>query len=109
MKASEWIDRVKIARGWDTDYRVAKELGLSKQTVGSYRGKVATMDEDTAEKIAAALKLNPAGIVLDQTAERTKNPITRAALSRMAEELCILCKVIAATVLIAPCARSTGP
>lgn len=93
MKAAEWIDRVKSRRGWESDYRVAKELGLSKQTIGSYRGKVATMDEETAVKVALALGIDPAGIVIDQVAERSKLPEISSTLHRLASQLCILCKV----------------
>lgn len=91
MKAAEWIDRVKAARGWDSDYRVAKELKLSRQTVSDYRSRTPSMDEDTAIKVAAALGERPEAVLLDQYAERTKNPEVRSALSRAARDLCILC------------------
>lgn len=98
MKAADWIDKVKAARGWDTDYRVAKELGLSKQTIGSYRGKVVTMDEDTAIKVAQALGEKPEAILLDQFAEKVKDQAISTALHKVARSLCILCKVTSATV-----------
>lgn len=91
MKAAAWIDKVKVARGWESDYRVAKELGISRNTISNYRTKTPTLDEDTAEKLAAALGIDPAGIIIDQVAERSKNAATRATLSRMASQLCILC------------------
>ena len=91
MKASEWIDRVKIEKGWDTDYRVAKELGVNRNNLSNYRTKTPTLDEETAEKIAAVLGINPAGIILDQVAERSKNPATKSILKAEAERLCILC------------------
>lgn len=98
MKAAAWIDKVKAARGWESDYRVAKELGISRNTISNYRTKTPTLDEDTAEKLAAALGIDPAGIIIDQVAERSKNAATRATLSRMASQLCILCKVTEAAV-----------
>lgn len=93
MKASEWIDRVKTEKGLTSDYSVAAMLGITRSTVSKYRSKTPTLDEDTAEKVAAVLKINPAGIVIDQAAERAKNPATRAALLSVADQLCILCKV----------------
>jgi transcriptional regulator with XRE-family HTH domain len=102
MKASEWIDRVKAVKHWDSDYRVAKELGFSRNTIAMYRTKTPTMDEDTSIKVAAALGMNPAGIIVDQVAERSKLPEVRAALSKVARELCILCKVALGANLIAP-------
>lgn len=108
MKASDWIDRVKTARGWDSDYKVAKELHIHRSTVSAYRTKTPTLDEESALKVAAALGERPEAVLLDQYAERTKNPEVRSALSRAARDLCILCKVPDAMQLIAAYARSTG-
>jgi transcriptional regulator with XRE-family HTH domain len=108
MKAAEWIDRVKQQRGWESDYRVAKELGLSRQAVSDYRGKTISMDEDTAFKVAVALGERPEAVLLDQYAERTKNPDVRSALTEAARRLCILCKVPQALELLASAARATG-
>ena len=47
MKAADWIDRLKEVRGWDSDYRAAKELGLNRATVSLYRTKQSTFDEET--------------------------------------------------------------
>lgn len=93
MKAAEWIDKIKTVRGWNSDYRVAQELHLSRNTISTYRGgRSQTMDEETSVKVAEALGLNPAGIVIDQVAERTKDPVIRAALLDLSSSLCILCK-----------------
>jgi transcriptional regulator with XRE-family HTH domain len=91
MKAAEWIDRVKVKRGWESDYRAAKELGLSRNTISNYRVKTPTLDEETAIKVAGALGMNPAGIIIDQVAERSKDAAIRSSLSKVAGELCILC------------------
>jgi len=91
MKAAAWIDRVKAVHGWESDYRVAKELGLSRSSVSGYRSKTPTLDEETAIKVAAALGVDPAGIIIDQMAERQKSPEVRATLHRVASSLCILC------------------
>jgi predicted transcriptional regulator len=101
MKASEWIDKVKASRGWDSDYRVAKELELTRQAVSEYRNRVKTMDEETSIRVADALNVDPAAIIIDQIAERSKSPAVQAALRRIAHSLCILCKVTIATSLIA--------
>ncbi len=91
MKAAEWIDRVKKARGWDSDYRAAKELGLTRTAISNYRGKPMTLDEDSAIKVASALGERPEAVLLDQYAERTKNPAVRSALLEAGRRLCILC------------------
>lgn len=87
MKASGWIDRVKAARGWDSDYRVAKELGISRQTVSGYRSERYTLDEDSAIKVAHALEQPPEAILVDQVAERAKNPEAKAAWLHIAQRL----------------------
>lgn len=91
MKASEWIDRAKAVKGWESDYRAAKELGITRSAVSNYRARESTLDEETAIKVAEALGMNPAGVVLDQLAERSKSALVRSTLSREVERLCILC------------------
>ncbi|MCM2250832.1 MAG: hypothetical protein NDJ19_00595 [Ramlibacter sp.] len=91
MKASEWIDRVKKQRGWESDYRAAKEIGLSRTAISNWRVRPMTLDEDSAIKVAAALGERPEAVLLDQYAERTKNPAVRSALTEAARRLCILC------------------
>lgn len=82
MKAADWIDRLKEAKGWDSDYRVAKELPLAPSTLSRYRNKPeSTMDDDTAVKVADALRLDAEIVVLDQVTERTRSGPARAALS----------------------------
>lgn len=95
MKAAEWIDRVKAVKGWESDYRVAKELSLSRATVSKYRGPTTTFDEETAIKVAVALGEKPEAVLLDQFAERVKDQAISSALHRVAQSLCILCKVVA--------------
>ncbi|WP_312302216.1 hypothetical protein [Diaphorobacter nitroreducens] len=91
MKAFEWIDRVKNARGIESDYAAAKALGVTKQAISTYRAKGSTLDENAAISVAKLLGIPPAGVVLDQAAERTKSPEVRATLLAEANRLCILC------------------
>ena len=91
MKAFEWIDRVKTARGIESDYAAAKALGIAKQTISMYRSRESTLDENAAITVANALGIEPIGIILDQTAERAKSPEIRAALFAEAKRVCILC------------------
>ena len=91
MKAAEWIDRVKAVRQIDSDYAVAKLLGLSRSSISGYRSKIPTLDENTALSVAAALGERPEAVLLDQVAERVKDANVRSTLSKMARSLCILC------------------
>lgn len=87
MKAADWIDRVKRQRGWDSDYRAAKELGLSKNLVSMYRTRTPTMDDETAVTVAKALEIEPELIILDQVAERSKNLEAKAAIARVLQRI----------------------
>jgi transcriptional regulator with XRE-family HTH domain len=87
MKAAEWIDRLKQERGWESDYRVAKELGIHRATVSSYRTKTPTLDDETAAKVADALSIDPHIIVIDQVAERTSVDAVRVGLADLLARL----------------------
>lgn len=109
MNASEWIARVKNHTGITSDYGVAKAVGLSRQALSDIRnGRTTTLGEESAIKVAQALGERPEAVVLDQAAERVKEPEVRAALLDAARRLCILCKVPNAMEVIASYARASG-
>lgn len=113
MKAGQWIDRVKEAKGFPSDYAAAKHLGITRNAISNYRsGARNTLDEETALKVAQALGVDPAGIIIDQVAERSKDAGLSTALHRVARQLCILCKAPAAVVkksrILAPVSICTG-
>lgn len=91
MKASEWIDRVKAVKGIESDYGIAKLLNLTPQAISNYRSKTPTMNEETSIKVAELLGMQPAGVVLDQVAEQTKDQVTRTAIFSASRRLSILC------------------
>jgi transcriptional regulator with XRE-family HTH domain len=92
MKAINWIDKLKSVKHWESDYRIAKELGLSRNTISNFRcGRNQTMDDETAAKVAHAMGENPVAIIIDQVAERSKNPEIRASLLNVSISLCTLC------------------
>lgn len=91
MLASEWIDRVKKAHGWTSDYKAAQELEITRGSMSEIRnGHTLTLREDTAIKVAKALGAPPEAVVLDQYAERTKAPEIREALRAAAHRLYIM-------------------
>lgn len=87
MKAAVWIDRVKVVKGLESDYAVAKALGLSRATVSNYRVRTPTLDEDTALKVAHALDLNPAIVLADQAMERARDAEARSAWGMVLDRL----------------------
>lgn len=91
MKAHEWIDRVKTERNLPSDYAVSKLLNLTRQAISQYRAKGSTLDETASIAVAKALGIAPAGVILDQMAERVKSNDVRTTLLAQARQLCILC------------------
>ena len=87
MKAAQWIDRVKQAKGWDSDYRVAKSLGFKGNTISMYRAHGGTMDDTICMKVAQALDIDPALVLTDQAMERSKDAETRSAWSAVLDRL----------------------
>ena len=87
MKAAQWIDRVKQAKGWDSDYRVAKSLGFKGNTISMYRAHGGTMDDTICMKVAQALEIDPALVLTDQAMERSKDAETRSAWSAVLDRL----------------------
>lgn len=83
MKASEWIDRAKTVRGWNSDYRVWKETGIRHSTISQYRAHGTTLDETNAIRIADAIGMPREVVILDQVIERSKTDEAREALSRL--------------------------
>lgn len=90
MKASDWIDRAKAQRGWPSDYRAAKEIGIKPNTISMYRTRGGTLDDECALKLAAILDIPAAALIIDQAAERSKNPEVRAILQEEARRLYIM-------------------
>ncbi len=92
MKAYEWIERLKAKRGWESDYKAAKELGLTRAALSNYKvGRRVCLDESAAVKVAELLGEKPEAILLDQYAETVKEPAARTALLDTARRLCVLC------------------
>lgn len=88
MKAAEWIDRVKLSKGWESDYRAAKELGITRGGMSQIRtGDTTTLREDTALQVAHALNVDPAIVLVDQAQERAKDSEARSAWSAVLERL----------------------
>lgn len=86
MKAADWIDRIKVKNGW-SDYRVAKTLGFSANTISTYRKSGGPMDENIAIKVAHELEVNPAIVLADQAMERAKDGEARTAWNEILERL----------------------
>lgn len=74
----EFLDAVKEKLGIESDYALAKRLGLSLSSVSSYRTGRRFFDDDAALIIATALGIHPFQVIASVNAERAKTPEMRA-------------------------------
>lgn len=75
MKSIEWIDQLISERRLPSDRQAALLLGMSSALISQHRqGKLVTLDDKYAYRLEALLVLKHGTIVLDQHAEREKDP-----------------------------------
>lgn len=75
---NQYLDAVKARHCLASDYAIAKKLGITHQSVSNYRSGKSKMDETTAFKVAEALEIDPATVIIAAQIEREKKPELRA-------------------------------
>lgn len=98
MNTREYLDAIR-ARYQVSDYKAAKMLGVTKQAVSGYRGGYRSFTESAAIRAAELLELDPAEVLVDVLAERTKEKKAREILLEVARSLH---RSAAAALMIAP-------
>ena len=83
MKAKEWIDRVKREKRVQSDYAVAKLLGVTQSAISVLRARESTMSDETSVKVALALGIAPIEVLIDQQQEKTTSECAREAWERL--------------------------
>jgi transcriptional regulator with XRE-family HTH domain len=78
MNTLEYLAACKERLGIESDYALAKRLGISQPTISSYRGGRSRMDDDVALTIAEILQINPLQVIAAANAERAKTPEQKA-------------------------------
>lgn len=74
MKSTlDYINAAKAALGLQSDYAIAKYLGVSKQTASSWKTGRSRIDDYAAVKIAEALKIDPIEVIAVANMEREKD------------------------------------
>lgn len=115
MNSYDYIEEIKRANGLDTDYKVCKLFGWSRNKVSQYKNGQ-TMDNEAARQVAEVLEIPVMAVIADMEAERQKDPAKKKAwkmLSKLSQQsgratanllfllpfpafwaaLCILCKI----------------
>jgi len=86
MRTRQYLDAI-CARYQVSDYRAARLLGVTKQAVSGYRSGYRSFSDAAAIKAAQLLDLDPAEVLIDVQAERTKDENARRILEKVARAL----------------------
>lgn len=100
MKAAEWIDKAAEQMGGASDYALAKQMGLTRGGISSYRRGRTHMDDDACIAVAEILGIDPIKVIADQQAERAKTERARAFWKRVTAAAVVI--VSTATGVAAP-------
>lgn len=78
MNTLDYLAACKERLGVETDYALAKRLGIRQTTIISYRKGRSRMDDDVALKVAEVLQLHPLQVIAASNAERAKTEEQKA-------------------------------
>ena len=78
MNTIELLEAVKVRRGVESDYALAKVLGVTQQAVSSYRAGNSKISDDVALTVAEILQLHPLQVIAAANAERAKTAAQKA-------------------------------
>ena len=102
MRTVQYLDAVKAKLRLESDYAVAKRLGLTTSGVSNYRRGKSTFDHLVAIRVARILDLDPMTVIADVELERATQPELRDLWRRIAAK-------VAAGVLVAVGAGVASP
>lgn len=77
--ACKWLDVAKAIQRIETDYRLAKVLGINTSRIAGYRsGAIIGMDDELAIKVAELARVEPLKVLAELAADRSKSDSARA-------------------------------
>jgi len=86
MDTLEYLAACKTRLGIESDYALAKALGISQQAVSSYRAGNSKINDDVALTVAEILCINPLQVIAAANAERAKTPEQKAKWLNLVEK-----------------------
>ena len=96
MLAKDWIEKIEIEYKC-TPYKVSQMLDVPTAVVSQYKtGKVKTVSESMAIKIAKLLKIEEKEVVFDQMAEKAKDEESKEFWVKLASSAAALFPVMVA-------------
>jgi transcriptional regulator with XRE-family HTH domain len=78
MNTLEYLTACKERLGIESDYALAKALGVAQTTVSSYRIGRSRIDDNVALSIASILEIEPIVVIAHANAERAKTKEQKA-------------------------------
>lgn len=84
MKTAQYLDVLKASKNLKSDSELAKLIGLTRASVSALRYGKTVMCDLTALTVAEMLHIDPAPILLQAHAERTRDEKVRAVWSKIA-------------------------
>jgi predicted transcriptional regulator len=72
FKTNDLLNRLKAVYGLQSDYALAKKIGISRQAVSKYRTLTRTLDDCVAVEVAELLELNPFQVLASMQLERAE-------------------------------------
>lgn len=85
----EYLAACKERLGIESDYALAKRLGVRQPTISSYRMGRSRMDDDVALKVAEILHLHPLQVIAAANAERAKTAEQKARWTELMEKFSV--------------------
>lgn len=92
----KYIADLKDKKGIESDYAIAKYLGITKASLSAIKNGGSVRDE-TALKIADELGIDPEEIIFVATAQRTKNPRVKKVWEKISKISGIAASLLLAT------------
>lgn len=87
MNTCQWLDKVRKEYQLDSDYKLAKLLGIRANRISTYRHTHIGMGEELALKVEDLLSLPPGTVLLQIQAERTKSPEAAKILRSISKQI----------------------
>lgn len=89
MNTVDYVNLLKEQHGW-SDYRIAKNLGVSRSTISNYRHVGGEFSDPLVIKVAEFLNIDPLKVLADIHAARAKDPEVKKTWEKIAASAAVL-------------------
>jgi transcriptional regulator with XRE-family HTH domain len=87
MKTQDYLDAAKVKLHVQSDYALAKALGISREYISQFRLGKRPLSDEISIKLAKILQISPLAPIALANAERAKNPEIQAAWNALLEKI----------------------